>query len=781
MDINRILQQVDEFYSQNRGADAERLMQESIVLAVQEQDDESLLQLLNELLGYYRETSQVENSFAVAAQAVAQAERMGLAGTIPYATTLLNVANAYRAGGRLQDSLECYLAVRKLYDRLLAPDNMLVASLENNLSLLYQEMGNFEKAKESLLRALAIVKEKEADFEVAVTYANLAGTCMQLDEPEEAHAYARRAIAGFEKLGVADAHYGAALSAMGTYYYKRQEYPAAMEAFGRAMEIMEENLGRNEYYYRLRDNIAACQQAIREQAGGHGSDSQDSGLTKGLGLCREYYETYGRPMLEEKFPDYLDKIAVGLVGEGSDCFGYDDALSRDHDWGPGFCMWVTEETYGQIGEALQRAYEQLPHEFKGFRRTSSTRGQGRRGVMTISAFYHRLLQASRWEDIDWHQVSDASLAAAVNGEVFWDAEGIFSDFRKKLCQGYPEPILFLKLAESAARFAQTGQYNYTRMMERGDSLTARLMLADCMKEAMKLQHYIEGAYPPHDKWLYRSVQSTDRGRTLAGLLQKLHSLSGNAGNQSEISAVIEQMGAFLAKELYEANRISDSGTYLDAHTEELLRKSALSAKKKEELVEQIAELEFEAFDKVHNAGGRADCQNDWATFSIMRKSQYLTWNRTMLLQYLYDFYTEYHRGHNLIEEKYGRMMESTAPEEYEQIKEHFPVISPEKKAIIEQIVQLQVGWMEEFAAKYPCLADNARSVRSTEDDLYNTSYETYLRGEISTYSDKMLELYGRYVVEYARENRNLTFDIMTNSVHLYGYTDLDAAEKFLAL
>ena len=407
--------------------------------------------------------------------------------------------------------------------------------------------------------------------------------------------------------------------------------------------------------------------------------------------------------------------------------------------------------------------------------------------MTISSFYRHLLQTSDYDKIDWRQVSDASLAAAVNGEVFRDAEGIFSAFRAKLQQGYPERIRFLKIAESGARFSQTGQYNYFRMRKRGDMLTARMMLSDCIKEAMKLQHYIEGSYPPHDKWLYHSMQNLSRGRKLAELLANMWELPIQATAGEKLSAesgdreVIEQAAAFLVNELYEENFISDSDTYLDAHTEELLRKSALAAKSTAELVEQVAELEFEAFDKVKNVGGRASCQNDWATFSIMRKSQYLTWNRTMLLQYLYDFHTEYHKGHNLIEEKYGRMMESTAPEEYEQMKEYFPVISPEKKAIIEQIVQLQVAWMEEFAAKYPYLAENARSIRSTEDNLYNTSYETYLRGEISTYSDKMLELYGRYVVKYARADKNLAFAIMENSVRLYGYADLDAAERFLEI
>lgn len=769
MNIEQILQQVDEYYEKSQGPEAEKLMRESIALAMEEQDHESLLQLLNELLGYYRETSQVESSFAIAGQAVALAKKMGLEQTLPYATTLLNVANAYRAGGRLADSENCYLEVRKIYDKILASDNMLVASLENNISLLYQEMGDFKEAKDCLLKALAIVTAKEAEFEIAVTHANLANTCMQLGEWEEAFLYSKQAIAEFENMGVADAHYAAALSAQGTYYFRKMDYEKAKNCFQKAMNLMEEHLGRNEYYERLRENVEACEK--EEEAQRKANDDISPEHRKGLALCREYYETVGKPMLLEKFPEYKDRIAVGLVGEGSDCFGYDDAFSGDHDWGPDFCIWVTEETYEEIGEALQEEYEKLPTEWRGWKRTRSPWGVGRRGVMTISAFYEKLLGAKSYAELDWRQVSDAALAAAVNGEVFQDTEGIFSEYRNKLCQGYPKSIQYLKIAESAAKFSQCGQYNYNRMLQRGDSVTAGLMWADALREAMKLQHYLENRFPPHDKWLYRSLQETAQGAQLGSQIDE---------SKPNVERM-EEMAAFLAAELYHNHFISDSDSYLDAHTAELIYKASVADKSKEELVEQIARLEFTAFDKVQNVGGRAFCQNDWATFSIMRKSQYLTWNHTMLLQYLYDFDREFRKGHNLITEKYGRMMESTAPEEYEQLKKHFPLISEEKKTIIEQIVKVQVDWMEEFAAQYPHLAENARSVRTGEDNLYNTSYETYLRGEISTYSDKMLELYGRYVVDHARENKNLAFEIMESNVHLYGYANLDAAERFLAL
>ena len=60
---------------------------------------------------------------------------------------------------------------------------------------------------------------------------------------------------------------------------------------------------------------------------------------KGLELSRSFYEGAGAPMLQERFPELLGRIAVGLAGEGSECFGFDDELSADHDFEPAFCLW----------------------------------------------------------------------------------------------------------------------------------------------------------------------------------------------------------------------------------------------------------------------------------------------------------------------------------------------------------------------------------------------------------------------------------------------------------
>ncbi|MCM1193110.1 MAG: DUF4125 family protein [Butyrivibrio sp.] len=817
MNIQEIILQIDKLLEENKREEAEKLMQESIARAVAEQDDGSLLRLLNELLGFYRETGRHEEAYLIGDRAVAQAERMGLTGTVPYATTQLNVANAYRAGGRLKESLEKYLQVQEIYRQQLSPDDMLAAGFQNNFSLLYQELGEYGKARECLLKALQIVKEKGSSYELGVTYANLAATCVQLEQMEEAGEYAAKSMEVFEKAGIMDSHYGAALSALGAWHFHRREYGEAGDAYRRAMELVERCNGRNHAYLRLKENAEECKRRCTRTAAGAeddgtvpggavsgttggsaaeaGRDLPEDGTAEamaaadrpeteenrggiGLALSRDYYEAYGAPVIREQFGEYENRIAVGLVGRGSDCFGYDDELSLDHDWGPDFCMWVTDETYAEIGGRLQEAYEDLPAEYKGYRRAPHVNGRNRRGVLRISEFYRGLVGAERYEEIDWRSVSDAALAAAVNGAVFRDDEGIFTAFRNRLLRGYPENIFYLKLAEAGAKYAQAAEYNFMRMLERGDELTARMFAWDGVREAMRIQLYLDGKYPPHDKWLHRSLKESDEGRRVAALLEDAGKLlSASPGDGRRLQKKLEELGGFLARELYRRDIISDIDSYLDAHSQELVCKAAMAEKDSVALAEEIAGLEFEAFDKVQNEGGRAGCQNDWFTFSIMRKSQYLTWDKTMLLQYFYDFRREYERGHNLITEKYGRMMESTAPEKYEELKKHFPELTEEKQNIIRQICSMQVQWMEEFAAAYPQLADNARSIHTSEDSAFNTSYETYLRGELGTYSDKMLELYGRYIVKYARENRNPVYDIMENSVKMYGYQNLEEAER----
>ncbi len=195
------------------------------------------------------------------------------------------------------------------------------------------------------------------------------------------------------------------------------------------------------------------------------------------------------------------------------------------------------------------------------------------------------------------------------------------------------------------------------------------------------------------------------------------------------------------------------------------------------LVNEVVELEWQAFQEVHNEGGRASCQDNRETFDIMRKSQYLPWNEEMLIRYKADFIAALKQGRNLVTEKYARMMESNAKEEFALIKDQLPPVSEACRALIEAVVAIQVKWMEEFAAKYPYLAGQGRAIHTAEDTEYNTSYETYLRGELSTYSPAMLVLYANFVDDLRNKGCNLSALIMKFTTAFYGYPSLEAAEN----
>ena len=269
---------------------------------------------------------------------------------------------------------------------------------------------------------------------------------------------------------------------------------------------------------------------------------------------------------------------------------------------------------------------------------------------------------------------------------------------------------------------------------------------------------------------------------VAELVRRISLLPVDRAHESKLTTAIESLAVIFANELEKRNIVGKCDLYLDACTKEITAKSdalltAIVANTPviTALSLSIAKAEFEAFDKVQNEGGRASCQNNWPTFKVMRMSQYMTWTEDMLLQYLYEFKANYANGRNMIEEKYARMMESTAPLAYAGFAEQLPPVSDEKKAIMEQVIELQVKWMEEFAADYPNLAEDARRIHTSEDLPYDTSYETYLRGELGTYSDRMLEMYGRYIVEHAQQGKNVAREIMENTVRFYGYQDLETA------
>lgn len=283
-----------------------------------------------------------------------------------------------------------------------------------------------------------------------------------------------------------------------------------------------------------------------------------------LDEAREFYERYGAPMLHEQFPDYEGRIAVGLAGHGSECFGFDDALSRDHDFELGFCLWIDDETDREIGVALNRAYRALPFERAAQR---SNLSENPRGVRRISDFYRRYTGTpgapETWQQ--WLYLPSHALAEATNGEVWRDDAGVFSAIREKIASGMPEDVRTKKLAACAVTMAQSGQYNYARCLSHGEEGAAMLALGEFVRSSMLMIYLLNRRHMPYYKWAFRGMDALPRLSELRTALEYLLTGENDAAGRETKRGVVEDICAAVVRELSEQGLSCGTWDYMEAH------------------------------------------------------------------------------------------------------------------------------------------------------------------------------------------------------------------------
>ncbi len=240
---------------------------------------------------------------------------------------------------------------------------------------------------------------------------------------------------------------------------------------------------------------------------------------------RRFYDEQVASMIYERFPEYESRIAVGIAGEGSDCFGYDDEISRDHDFGTGVCLWLTDGDMERIGEELARAYDELV-ESKD-RSFYTERLKERRGVMTIHDYFSNILRIDCDTDNcimteeQWLNLDHSCLATAVNGEIFRDDPALFTRFRRLLKAYYPERVWRLRIAEKMHEYSAALQVNYQRCMTRGDIVAAETCRITGMNAAMELYFLIHTTYMPYYKWAYRALTELDKDGAFSARIDEL--------------------------------------------------------------------------------------------------------------------------------------------------------------------------------------------------------------------------------------------------------------------
>lgn len=264
MDIRQTLEELDKLFAEKRMGEVEGFLLGKLHEAENLGDISSEITILNELMGFHRVSSRFKDALTLCERVVTLMKEAGLENTIPYATTLLNVATSYRAAGKFDKSLGIYEKVYEIYREKLPENDFGFASLNNNMSLLYQEMGEYEKACACLECTLEIIAQyQDAEIEMAITHSNIALSLLKLDKYEEALEHIESSLGLFERAsGNQDHHYPAALAAMGEVQFKMKNYDTAIEFYQESLEKTKANIGENMSYAITCDNLSVVYSEI---------------------------------------------------------------------------------------------------------------------------------------------------------------------------------------------------------------------------------------------------------------------------------------------------------------------------------------------------------------------------------------------------------------------------------------------------------------------------------------------------------------------------------------
>lgn len=266
---------------------------------------------------------------------------------------------------------------------------------------------------------------------------------------------------------------------------------------------------------------------------------------KGLEIAQDFYTEWGKDYLEKSFPKLANRVAIGRIF-GSDVIGADDEISRDHNWGPQFTVFLSADDYAEQGEKLSEVMNAAaPNPWKGFRLD----GAGDKSVEVESipnwietwiGFYQQPSRNEDWdlivkERIDGgiNEARESILYFLRHAAIWYDGSGELSGWRESLYY-YPEKIWCIRLAEELFRVWQHGEYNFVhRVAKRDDPLAKTICIGEFVDSVMRTFLLLNRDYTPYWKWLAHEFRKLEVAKTYAPLLEELTSVNASK-RQAEI-------------------------------------------------------------------------------------------------------------------------------------------------------------------------------------------------------------------------------------------------------
>lgn len=232
----------------------------------------------------------------------------------------------------------------------------------------------------------------------------------------------------------------------------------------------------------------------------------------GAELAETFHRELVGPLIRRRNPSL--RYAAARLGSGSDVLGYDDAMSRDHDWGCRLTILVDEADREALGPINAAAEADLPDTFHGhpvrFPTTWNQKTTHQIEFATVYDFAQSRLgvrPTPELSDLDWLCLTGHSVLETVGGPIFVDDTRELSELRSTL-RWYPDLVERFVLASGWQKLAQLLPF-VGRTADTGQEMQSRLIAGRVISTIVRQAFLLERRWWPYEKWLERASRDLD--------------------------------------------------------------------------------------------------------------------------------------------------------------------------------------------------------------------------------------------------------------------------------
>ena len=486
--IQSLLKQAHTLWRQGNEQGMIDYLEKAIHLCRTQKNDKKLIEILNEYSGSLRNVGRYDDAITAIDESLRLYEKSDTYTPQTYATILINLGNTYREKKSYYEAETHLLKAKEIFQSV-GDTSYAYIGLLNNLSLLYRDTNNYETAHKLQLEAVRLLEPTEYQVPLAISYNNLYEISKHVKGKQELSPQVYLDKAAYilrREVGTEHPMYAAVLNNRADFEMEQHHYDVALNLYREALPIVKHNYGvESQAYQSVLHNLEYVKDLIKTLQQ-DGPCHRQTGLELGRELAHQVAQD-----IELNLPDLAPYMCLALVGTGSECLGFDDAISEDHDFTKRCQLFLPADIYETNKEHLQSYFKNYAY--------------GTVQIECISEFYQRytLYPEGPQCEKEFRRVPQDLLCTATNGEVFLDNFGSFTHIRQRLLAYYPEDIRLRKIAYELNQLAQSGQYNLPRMLQRGDTIAASLALHQFVHHYMLLVHLFNKSYAPFYKWLYR--------------------------------------------------------------------------------------------------------------------------------------------------------------------------------------------------------------------------------------------------------------------------------------